>query len=351
MSECRLSPHAKQILACPICCNALADGEDHLTCNECDARFALHRGIPILLDENSSLFGAEQVIKMAAAEGMEGMEGGEGQRPGLRLLLRNLVPSLTRNAVASRNYKELLRILCRQAQTPLVLVIGAGDGGAGSRVWSEFPWVELILTDIYIGPRTHMVCDAHSLPIRTGSVDAVIMQAVVDDLVRPDRAIAEVFRVLRPGGLVYAETPFLQPVHDGAFDFQRFTHLGHRKLFRHFEEIRSGAVGGAAQAMALAYHALVMSFAVGRRSRAALSLFAHFSGWWLKYLDCLTSRTPAALDAASGCFFLGRRSNTPLSDRELIAQYRGAQQRTWTASPLPAKATNQKAPELAKASV
>ena len=36
----------------------------------------------------------------------------------------------------------------------------------------------------------------------------------------------------------------MQPVHMGAYDFTRFTHLGHRRLFRYFEEIRSGIALG-----------------------------------------------------------------------------------------------------------
>jgi SAM-dependent methyltransferase len=191
----------------------------------------------------------------------------------------------------------------------------------------RFPQVELLLSDVYIGRRTQVVCDAHSLPIRSGSVDGIIMQAVIDDLVDPARAISEVLRVLKPDGLVYSETPFLQPVHDGAFDFQRYTHLGHRRLFREFDQISIGPVGGVAQSFALTYHALLLSLAIGRRSRIALSVMAHLTAWWLKYADALTSQRPAALDAACGCYFLGRRGNRVLSDRELITQYQGAQAR------------------------
>ena len=51
--------------------------------------------------------------------------------------------------------------------------------------------------------------------------------------------------MLKDDGLVYAETPFLQQVHGGPYDFTRFTHLGHRRLFRKFIELESGATAGA----------------------------------------------------------------------------------------------------------
>ncbi len=62
---------------------------------------------------------------------------------------------------------------------------------------------------------------------------------------------AEIHRVLRPGGIVYADTPFLQQVHEGAYDFTRFTDSGHRFLFRRFERIDSGSVAGCGHGAAL----------------------------------------------------------------------------------------------------
>jgi hypothetical protein len=39
----------------------------------------------------------------------------------------------------------------------------------------------------------------------------------------PVRAVGEFHRVLRPEGIVYSETPFLQPVKGGAYDFTRYS--------------------------------------------------------------------------------------------------------------------------------
>ena len=46
------------------------------------------------------------------------------------------------------------------------------------------------------------------------------------------------------------------------------------------------------------------------------------TGFWLKYLDLYLDRQPNADDAASGFYFLGRRSETPISDRDVIESYR-----------------------------
>ena len=62
---------------------------------------------------------------------------------------------------------------------------------------------------------TQFVADAHRVPLATESVDALVIQAVLEHVLDPWRVAAEIHRVLRPGGLVYADTPFLQQVHEG----------------------------------------------------------------------------------------------------------------------------------------
>lgn len=60
-------------------------------------------------------------------------------------------------------------------------------------------------------------------------------------------------RVLKPHGMLYAETPFMQQVHERAYDFTRFTANGHRWLFRRFEQIDAGVNRGSGAGPALAW--------------------------------------------------------------------------------------------------
>ena len=54
-----------------------------------------------------------------------------------------------------------------------------------------------------------------------------------------------------------------------------------------------------------------------------MRIFAGYTAFWLKYFDHLLIDKPGALDAASGYYFLGRKSTVVLSDRELLGLYRG----------------------------
>ena len=167
-----------------------------------------------------------------------------------------------------------------------------------------------------------MLCDAQQIPFEARTFDGVVAQAVLEHVADPERAVDEIWRVLKPGGLVYSETPFLQQVHAGAYDFTRYTHLGHRRLFRRFDELDSGAACGPGMALAWAWRGFLQSFFGDGLGRTAATVAAHFTGFWLVRLDAYLCRRPAAFDCASSYFFLGAKSDRTLRDRELVESYR-----------------------------
>jgi ubiquinone/menaquinone biosynthesis C-methylase UbiE len=183
------------------------------------------------------------------------------------------------------------------------------------------PEIELVETDVSFGPRTALISDAHNIPFVDSVFDAVIAQAVLEHVVDPHRCVEEIFRVLKPEGLVYAETPFMQQVHGGRYDFTRFTLHGHRRLFRRFEEVDSGMTGGPGMALAWSFSYFLQSISPGRVTGWALEAAARLTAFWLKYIDELVAKRPAAMDAAAGLYFLGRKSEHVLDDRDLVSLY------------------------------
>ena len=184
------------------------------------------------------------------------------------------------------------------------------------------PNVDWVESDVSFGDRTMLIADGHSLPFRDGFFDAVICQAVLEHVLDPHRVVSEIHRVLKDDGLVYAETAFMAQVHGGKYDFTRFTHLGHRRLFRHFEEIESGACCGPGTALAWSWRYFLLSFTSSRAVRGALRIASALSAFPLKYFDEFLVDKPSALDGAMGLFFLGRKSDEVLSDRQLLGSYR-----------------------------
>lgn len=96
--------------------------------------------------------------------------------------------------------------------------------------------------DMY--PNVEIVGDAHKLPFKDNSVDGIVINAVLEHLEDPFRAIREIHRVLKKGGYVLAETPFLQHYHGYPYHFQNFTLTGQNHMFTGFAVLESGPVTG-----------------------------------------------------------------------------------------------------------
>lgn len=69
--------------------------------------------------------------------------------------------------------------------------------------------VDVVTVEVYASSNTDLMADGHSLPFRDTAFDGVWIQAVLEHVLEPQRVVAEIYRVLKPKGIVYAETPFM----------------------------------------------------------------------------------------------------------------------------------------------
>lgn len=315
----KLSSKTITLLRCPICNNELEIQSEVCKCQnkECGHIFPWKKGIPILINEDLSVFNVSDFV--------DERETFFDLSPKNKFseICKSVIPDISLNVKAKQNYKRLKTILLSQSKNPKVLVIGGSISGQGTEAILENHNIEFIETDVSFGPRTQLICDAHSLPFADNSLDGVIVQAVLEHVVDPAQCVKEIYRVLNDDGIVYSETPFIQQVHGGCYDFTRFTYLGHRRLFRKFEEIDSGAVCGPAMALAWSYKYLLLSFTQSKWIRKILEFFVRFTAFPLRFLDYLLIDRVGTLDAASAYFFIGKKSNKILSDKELLNLYKG----------------------------
>ena len=296
-------------LCCPACHARLTWDDRTITCSGgCAARLKWVDGIPVLIDEARSVFSPD-AIRSAA----DPMAKKSRPKQALQIYERRSADNLARAM-------ELARA---ERGNPAVLIIGGGQRGPAVQALYDDPNLRLLATDVYIGPCTQVVCDGHALPFRDGCFDVVVIQAVLEHVLDPVRCVAEIHRVIREGGLVYAESPFIQQVHMGAYDFTRWTHAGHRRLFRMFDEIDSGLSAGPGYALAWTLTYFLTSFSEREGLRRLLARVGGLLGAPLKFLDRFLMDKRGAMDGASGCYFLGRRRNDPVPDQQIIAAYRG----------------------------
>jgi SAM-dependent methyltransferase len=315
----RLSQTIQKLLCCPKCHDELKKIDDKLECinSKCATCFPVVNGVPVLINEQSSIFSIDDFISFRNTFFNNLNESR------LKKNLRLLIPNISNNIKAKANYCRLSEMLLAQSTSVRVLVIGGSILGQGMEYFTKNTAIDLVESDISFGPRTMLICDAHDIPFPDNSFDGVIAQAVLEHVVDPYRCCEEIYRVLKKNGVVYAETPFMQQIHGGRYDFTRFTYLGHRRLFRKFEEIDSGALCGPGMALAWAYQYFLMSFTTSRILKILVRFFAKLTSFYLKYLDYYLINKPGTLDAASAYYFMGRKVEQILPDRDLIKLYKG----------------------------
>lgn len=110
-----------------------------------------------------------------------------------------------------------------------VLDIGAADRWIEPLLDDSVHYIALDFpstgTDMYAA-RPCVFADAAQLPPGDNSVQAVFCLEVLEHVARPATVMAEIGRVLSPGGKVWISMPFLYPLHDAPYDFQRYTRYG-----------------------------------------------------------------------------------------------------------------------------
>ena len=309
------------ILACPACKQSLVLSEHGgYRCQNsvCAKEFPIVNHIPVLINEENSVFDIEGIASS------EGTETANSDSFFVRMI-KKLIPSVTYNWKAKANCAEISELLEASAENPVILIVGCGDGGSGLGQLLNNENLRFVDTDIYLSSRAQVIADGHDLPFKDTTFDAVICQAVLEHVLDPHRCVSEMHRVLKVGGFVYAETPFLYPVHMKAHDFTRFTLGGHRRLFRYFDEINAGAVLGPATTLTLSILSFFSAFSQAVIYRRICNTVLPFLVFWLKYLDYfLIDREPAS-DSAASFFFIGRRRASAVSDREIMKWH-------WTSS-------------------
>ena len=312
--DMKISEEIQKKLLCPCTKGKLQhNGDQLISVINSNIRYPVIDGIPILINNEKSLFSIEDFINKKNTT----FDLTENK---LKNIIVNFIPSISNNIKAKHNYNKVAASLRNGSK---ILVIGGSIKGEGMDSIYSNESFEIVGSDVSFGPHTKLVCDAHNIPFENESFDCVIIQAVLEHVLEPQICVNEIHRVMKPSGVVYAETPFMQQVHMRQYDFTRFTHLGHRRLFKCFEEIESGPCCGPGMALAWAYTYFIRSFAKTRLMCKILTLFARFTSFFLKYFDYLLINSPGSYDAASGYFFMGKKSNVCLSDKELIMQYKG----------------------------
>ncbi len=139
------------------------------------------------------------------------------------------------------------------------------DSGCGNQPFAA--WYRPLVTaavclDAAPLPGVDVIGFADRLPFADASFDTVLATEVLEHVEDAERAVADIARVLVPGGCALITVPYLYPTHEAPYDFRRFTHYGLASVLRRhgLEVVSLDAKGGP---VLLVFHYLVLALVGG----------------------------------------------------------------------------------------
>ncbi len=151
--------------------------------------------------------------------------------------LRGNSPLWERGSPLAAAVIELLEDAVESARGGVVLDIGAGEAPY-RELFEECSYHAMDLAE-WRGRLEYQLTvagDVEHLPFEDDCADVVLSTGVLEHVRDPFAAVAEMFRVLKPGGRAFVYLPLLRPEHQPPYDFFRYTRYGVAELF----ENRSG---------------------------------------------------------------------------------------------------------------
>jgi SAM-dependent methyltransferase len=138
---------------------------------------------------------------------------------------------MARNSSRDRLAIEIAQFAAAMPDDSMVLDAGAGD----EPYRPLLPQVRYESADFRKsekpGVAATYTCDLRSIPVEDGRYDFVLFTQVMEHLPEPGVVLAELHRVLRPGGKLLYTGPLYFEEHLVPYDFYRYTQFGVRWLF------------------------------------------------------------------------------------------------------------------------
>ena len=178
------------------------------------------------------------------------------------------------------------------------------DVGAGGRRLTPY----VVTVDAVAGAGVDLIADIHHLPIPEASFDCVICTGTLEHVRDPWTAVKELHRILKPGGIIHIDVPFIQGYHPDPTDFWRFTLDGLRLLCESFEELQAGTHIGPTCGLVWVTREWLHSLTTNRVASNLLLAAAAFVTAPLRYADLFLIGSARSHHIASAVFFRGRKA-------------------------------------------
>ena len=112
-----------------------------------------------------------------------------------------------------------------------VLDVGCGNKPYKNLIsYSEYIGLEFDTPENRVAKKADFFYDGKYLPFKDCEFDSILTTQVLEHVFTPEIFVAELYRVLKPGGVMLLTVPFIWNEHEEPFDFGRYSSFGLRAL-------------------------------------------------------------------------------------------------------------------------
>lgn len=174
----------------------------------------------------------------------------------------------------SRVHLERMVRRFARATKPGMLVLDAGAGTSPYRdlfKHAKYEAADFAQLGTNYAPLDY-VCDLTEIPVEDERFDRILFNQVLEHLPEPARVLAELHRVLKPGGRIFCSVPLFFAEHQTPYDFYRYTRFALRRVFTEagFEIMRIEWLEG--YFGTISYQFRMMSWSLPRDVKAARAI-------------------------------------------------------------------------------
>lgn len=183
--------------------------------------------------------------------------------------------------------------------------------------------------NVNILPLTNVdiVANAQRLPFDDATIDVVISNAVLEHVQNLEATVAEIKRVLKPGGFVYVEIPFMQHYHTHDShgvrfeDYRRLTKTGLTDVLGFCTPLDVGVCVGPTSTVCQIFFSYLRDLSTRGWYHRLIDRLYHFVGNLVVWIDATLSReTIERSRIPSGIYFFGRKHDAKTEALDRLPQ-------------------------------
>ncbi len=148
-------------------------------------------------------------------------------------IITSLIPTLGIKSVTRIGLDLALKHQFKRLNPGVILDVGSKH----SPYKKYIPYSKYLRLDVDEKSGPDICCDLHKIEWQPEYFDTVIATEVLEHLYDPQKAVSEIHRILKKGGVVILSTRFIYHYHPDPKDYYRFTPDSLRYLLRDFSKV------------------------------------------------------------------------------------------------------------------